>query len=72
MERVGYLGNLSALLAGGQVHGDEYARWLSQFANDSTPEVLTSLMSGIAYMTVRQLARTERPLTILVWFPLAS
>jgi drug/metabolite transporter (DMT)-like permease len=29
-------------------------------------------LSGLAYMTVRQLARTEHPLTILVWFPLAT
>jgi drug/metabolite transporter (DMT)-like permease len=34
--------------------------------------VLGSLSSGIAYITVRQLSRTEHPLTILVWFPLAS
>jgi drug/metabolite transporter (DMT)-like permease len=31
-----------------------------------------SLMSGLAYMTVRDLSRTEHPLTILVWFPLAT
>jgi drug/metabolite transporter (DMT)-like permease len=29
-------------------------------------------MSGIAYLAVRKLSRTEHPLTILVWFPLAS
>lgn len=28
--------------------------------------------SGLAYLTVRKLSRTEHPLTILVWFPLAS
>jgi len=31
-----------------------------------------AMLSGFAYMTVRQLARTEHPLTILVWFPLAT
>ena len=31
-----------------------------------------SLMSGVAYLAVRNLSRTEHPLTILVWFPLAS
>lgn len=31
-----------------------------------------SMMSGLAYMTVRDLSRTEQPLTILIWFPLAS
>jgi drug/metabolite transporter (DMT)-like permease len=34
--------------------------------------VLGSLLSGCAYVTVRDLSRTEHPLTILVWFPLAS
>ena len=34
--------------------------------------VLGSMMSGIAYLTIRDLSRTEHPLTILVWFPLAS
>jgi drug/metabolite transporter (DMT)-like permease len=31
-----------------------------------------SMMSGMAYMAVRRLAKTEHTLTILVWFPLAS
>ena len=31
-----------------------------------------SLLSALAYMTVRDLARTEHPVTILVWFPLAT
>lgn len=34
--------------------------------------VAGSLLSALAYMTVRDLARTEHPVTILVWFPLAS
>src|SRR5262245_35542790 len=33
---------------------------------------LGSLLSALAYMTVRDLARTEHPLTILVRFPLAT
>lgn len=28
-----------------------------------------ALLSGLAYLTVRDLSRTEHPLTILVWFP---
>ncbi len=28
-----------------------------------------AMLSGLAYMTVRELSRTEHPLTILVWFP---
>jgi drug/metabolite transporter (DMT)-like permease len=31
-----------------------------------------AMCSGLAYLAVRKLARTEHPLTILVWFPLAS
>ncbi len=31
-----------------------------------------SLLSGCAYMTVRDLSRTEHPLTILFWFPLTT
>lgn len=31
-----------------------------------------SILSGFAYVTVRELSLTEHPLTILVWFPLAS
>ena len=31
-----------------------------------------SCLSGLAYMTVRELSRTEHPLTIVLWFPLAS
>jgi len=34
VERVGFLGNLSALLAGGLLHGDEYVRLLPRFADD--------------------------------------
>jgi drug/metabolite transporter (DMT)-like permease len=34
--------------------------------------LLGSMLSGIAYMTVRKLAKTEHTLTILVWFPLAT
>jgi len=34
--------------------------------------VLGSVLSGFAYVTVRDLSHTEHPLTILVWFPLAS
>ena len=31
-----------------------------------------SMLSGCAYIAVRKLSRTEHPLTILVWFPLAT
>jgi drug/metabolite transporter (DMT)-like permease len=31
-----------------------------------------SMLSGLAYLTVRQLSRTEHPTTIMLWFPLAT
>ena len=31
-----------------------------------------ALCSGLAYITIRRLAATEHPLTIMVWFPLAT
>jgi drug/metabolite transporter (DMT)-like permease len=31
-----------------------------------------SMLSGCAYVAVRKLSRTEHPLTIMVWFPLAT
>jgi drug/metabolite transporter (DMT)-like permease len=31
-----------------------------------------ALLSGLAYMTVRDLGRTEHPLTIMAWFPLVT
>lgn len=31
-----------------------------------------SILSGCAYLAVRKLSRTEHPLTILIWFPLAT
>ncbi len=34
--------------------------------------LLGSAFAGLAYMAVRQLSRSEHPLTILVWFPAAS
>jgi drug/metabolite transporter (DMT)-like permease len=34
--------------------------------------VAGSFLSALAYMTVRELARTEHPLRILAWFPLAT
>ncbi|HZI89099.1 MAG TPA: M1 family metallopeptidase [Candidatus Polarisedimenticolia bacterium] len=50
VERVGYLGNLSALLAGGQVHGDEYARLLTRFGDDESPEVVLGVVDGLAIL----------------------
>lgn len=46
-ERVGYLGNLAALLDAGLIHGDEYVRLLGRFADDPNPEVITALYEGV-------------------------
>ena len=34
--------------------------------------LMGSMLSGLAYMAVRRLSKTEHTLTILVWFPLAT
>ena len=47
VERVGFLGNVEALLDGGMIHGDDYMRLLSRFANDESPEVVLGLMDNI-------------------------
>jgi len=46
-ERVGYLGNLAALLDAGLIHGDEYIRLLGRFADDPNPEVNTAVQQGV-------------------------
>lgn len=46
-ERIGYLGNLAALLDAGEVSGGDYLRSLASFANDEDPSVISSLMGGL-------------------------
>jgi alanyl aminopeptidase len=46
-ERVGFLGNLSALLAAGFTHGDDYLRLLTRFAGDPKPEVVSAVLDGV-------------------------
>jgi drug/metabolite transporter (DMT)-like permease len=45
-------------------------------AGEVRPEALIgvfgSMLSGLAYIAVRKLSRTEHPMTILLWFPLAT
>ena len=47
-ERVGFVGNLRALLAAGQVRGDQFLGVLSSFAGDPEPEVVTAVLGGLA------------------------
>ena len=46
-ERVGFLGNASALLNAGQLSGADYARVLTAFASDPDPQIVGSVVSGI-------------------------
>jgi len=57
VERVGFLGNLSALLEGGLLHGDEFTRLVAKFADDSNPEVILAVMDDVA--KVRQVFVTR-------------
>ena len=51
-ERVGFLGNASALLSAGQLHGDDYVKVLESFASDPDPEVIGGVVKGLA--TIRE------------------
>ncbi len=46
-ERVGYLGNLAALLDGGALKGDDYLRLLRRFASDPDPKVVEAVLAGL-------------------------
>ena len=46
-ERVGFLGNLSALLDAGPVKGDDYLRLVGRFATDAEPDVVEAVLSGL-------------------------
>jgi alanyl aminopeptidase len=46
-ERVGFVGNLGALVRGGVVHGEAYLRLLTPLADDTQPEVVRATLSGL-------------------------
>ncbi|MFQ5599848.1 MAG: M1 family aminopeptidase [Candidatus Krumholzibacteriia bacterium] len=46
-ERVGFIGNLSALLDAGAVSGDDYLLALGEFANDPKPMVVSALLGAL-------------------------
>jgi alanyl aminopeptidase len=46
-ERVGFIGNLSALLDAGEISGDEYLFALGEFADDPQPAVVAALVSAL-------------------------
>ncbi|MEW5873928.1 MAG: M1 family aminopeptidase [Candidatus Zixiibacteriota bacterium] len=47
-ERVSFLGNVSALLDAGEIHGDDYLRVLGEFADDPEPQVVSTMMGGLS------------------------
>jgi alanyl aminopeptidase len=47
-ERIGLLGNASALLDAGQLAGDAYVRILEAFASDPDPHVVATVVDGLA------------------------
>jgi alanyl aminopeptidase len=46
-ERVGFLGNASALLSAGELHGDDYVRVIEAFADDPDPEVVDGVLAAL-------------------------
>jgi aminopeptidase N len=46
-ERVGFVNNLSTLLTGGMLHGDDYLRSISGFGDDTSPEVVDAVLDGL-------------------------
>ncbi|HWO56451.1 MAG TPA: M1 family metallopeptidase [bacterium] len=46
-ERVGLIGNVSALLDAGIISGDDYLRTLNHFADDPNPQVISTLLAGL-------------------------
>ncbi len=46
-ERVGLIGNVSALLDAGKITGDDYLHTLNSFANDPDPRVISTVLSGL-------------------------
>ena len=51
-ERIGFIGNLGALLDAGAVRGDDYLRAVAHFGSDSDPMVLLSLPDALEEMKV--------------------
>ena len=51
-ERIGFLGNLSALLDAGAIHGDEYLEALGKFAHDPHPLVLSAVVASLGKVKI--------------------
>src|SRR5262249_18499752 len=46
-ERVGFVGNLSGLFAGGELHGGDYYRLLASFAKDPEPPGVQAMLTAL-------------------------
>ncbi|MGA7616904.1 MAG: M1 family aminopeptidase [Thermoanaerobaculia bacterium] len=60
-ERIAFIGNLSSLLDGGFIHGDDYLQMLGEFANDPQPRVLTAVLQGLAKVDRAFVNESDRP-----------
>jgi alanyl aminopeptidase len=60
-ERVGYVRNSLALLAGGMLHGDEYLGGLTEFAADSSARVSLAVMDGLQQVKFAFVTEELRP-----------
>ncbi len=49
-ERLGFLGNASALLSAGELRGDDYVRVIESFASDPDPEVVGGVLTALENM----------------------
>src|SRR5262249_51756875 len=52
LERIAFIGNLSALLDAGAIHGDDYLKLLSPFASDAEPQVLSAVLRSLERVKV--------------------
>ena len=46
-ERIGFIGDLSALLDAGVLHGDDFLAAMAHFADDPVPQVISSLLGAL-------------------------
>jgi alanyl aminopeptidase len=60
-ERVGFLGNLSALLDAGTVEGDVYLDVVHRFGNDPDPQVISAVLSALERVRSAFVADSLKP-----------
>lgn len=60
-ERIALIGDLSALLDAGLLHGDDYLAALAHFADDPVPQVVASLLNGLGKVRTVFVTETLKP-----------